>query len=127
MDRVGNKFITTIAIARNTEQQVVKASGAVAVAGTYYAPTNGIDVADYTEGLLFIDITALTAVTTLDFDVETYDGAKWYDLGVTIDQQTATGQVLVPLTNFGEKIRLKYVVGGAAHTATFSAKFIGKS
>ena len=122
-DRLRNNACNTIALVRNTERTVVKASGEITATGQ----TAAVDVADYTEGLLFVKITALTAVTTIDFTVETYDGAEWFNMGLTIAQQTATGELLIPVTNFGEQIRVTYAMGGAAHTATFAINFIGKS
>ncbi|KJR97957.1 MAG: hypothetical protein VR68_11645 [Peptococcaceae bacterium BRH_c4a] len=126
MDRLKNIFASTFGVVRNTKNQVVKASGAVTATG--YASTTGIDVADYIEGLLAIDITAVSGTTpTIDFAVETYDGAQWFNLGLTIAQKTGVSSFLVPITNFGEKIRLKHTVGGTTPSFTYGAKFIGKS
>lgn len=124
VDRLGNSYASTLAQVRNTRLIVLQDSSPVSVSGE----TEPINVGDYIEGLIGIDITAVSGTSpTCDFKVETLIGNKWYDTGTTIAQQTSAGQVLAKLTNFGESIRLKYTLGGTSPVFTFAATFLGKS
>lgn len=115
------------AVADSTSERVLHASAAVTASGQ----SVGVDVSSYTEALLFVDITAVSGTTpTLDLTVQTYDflSQQWFSVpGVTISQQTASGQVPVALTNFGETVRLNWVVGGTTPSFTFSASVVPKS
>lgn len=128
MDRIGTGFITSQGIADNTKEIVLQAEGTAVTANGSVA---GVDVSSYKEALLFIDVTAVTGSTpTLNLYVETYDfnSAKWYTVpGVTIAQITAAGQVVAALTNFGETIRLRAVVGGTSPSFTYGASVVAKS
>lgn len=108
-----------------TGELELKASGAVTANGT----SNSADVTIFEQGLLLIDITAVSGTTpTIDFKVQVKIAGDWVDLpGVTIAQQTAVGKVVTALNNIGKEIRVSYTVGGTAPSFTFSITFLGKN
>lgn len=108
-----------------TFELILKSSAAVTANGQ----SNPADVTSFEQGLLFIDITAVSGTSpTIDFKVQTKIAGEWVDLpGVTIAQQTAVGDVVTALTNFGKDIRLSYTVGGTTPSFTFSVTFLGKN
>lgn len=128
MDRVQNSFVSSEGIIENTKELVLQAEATVITAS---GNTGQIDISSYKEALLFLDVTAVggTASPTLTCFIDTYDfnSAKWYQLPVTITAITATGQTLVPFTNFGETIRLRFTVTGTTPSFTFGASVVAKS
>lgn len=128
MDRVGTNFVSTFATVTNTKE-ITFTPAATAV--TANGQSSVQDVSSYKEGILVIDITAVTGTTpTLNIAVQTYDflSGKWVTVpGVTVAQQTAVGTVAVAVTNFGEQMRLSYTVGGTTPSFTLSAGFTAKS
>jgi len=92
--------------------------------------TTPVNVAGWIEGLLFIDITAVSGTSpTLDITVEVGpESDDLYPAHTTVSQITTTGKVPpVKLTNFGEWLRLKMVVGGTSPSFTLKAIFQGKT
>ncbi len=80
------------------------------------AQSSAFDVSAYTEGQIFIDVTAEAAVSTLDITIQTSpDNVTWYT-HTTVGQITATGQTRQAITNFGNYLRIHYVVGGTSFT-----------
>ena len=125
MDRLKNNLAHTTAIVRNTKVFNLGPSGAVTVTGNTASPAI---VADYNEGLLLINISACAGTSpTCDFKLQTTDGDNWFDHPVSIAQQVSTGSVLASITNFGEKTRLKWTLGGTTPSFTFTSKFVAKS
>lgn len=92
-----------------TAEVVIKESSAITVTGQSVSQ----DVGQFSEGLLLIDITAVSGTTpTLDITVQTKINNTWMDIpGVTIAQQTAIATLAVALTNFGKDIRLSMTAG----------------
>lgn len=107
-----------------TNELTLKPSAAVTVNGQ----SNEAEVTLFDEGLLLIDITAVSGTSpTIDFVLQTKIAGSWVALpGVTIAQQTAVGKVVKTLTNIGKEIRLSYTLGGTAPSFTFSSTFLGK-
>lgn len=127
MDRIGSRYLESLGTARNTKDISLVAES---TAHTATGQTSGQDVSTYGEALLLIDVTAVAGTSpTCQFYVDTYDNqsAKWFQLPVTISSVTAVSQVVVPLTNFGEQIRLRYTLGGTSPSFTFGANVIAKS
>ena len=80
------------------------------------AQSTAFDVSAYTEGQIFIDVTAEGATSTLDITVQTGpDNATWYT-HTTVGQISATGQTRAAVTNFGNYLRISYTVGGTSFT-----------
>lgn len=127
MDRVQNSFVSAQAEVRNTQEITLHASAAEAASGN----SATFDVSNNFEGLLVIDITAVSGTTpTANFTLQTLDflSGKYVAVpNVTIAQQTAVGTVVVPVTNFGEKLRLVWTLGGTTPSFTFTAGFTAKS
>jgi len=74
------------------------------------------EVSAYTEGQIFVDVTAESGTSTLDITIQTSpDQVTWYT-HTTMSQISATGQVRQAITNFGKYIRVSYVVGGTSFT-----------
>lgn len=128
-DRVQNGFVTTQGEVRNTQEITLHASQAETASGN----TGAIDVSNNFEGLLVIDITAVSGTTpTINFFFETQDFLSGKYVAIpsvgTIAQQTGVATVAAATTNFGEKVRLRWVIGGTATpTFTFTAGFTAKS
>ena len=82
--------------------------------GTYTAATSystAFDVSAYSEAQIFINVTTRTDASTLDVTVQVSpDNTVWYT-HTAIAQITATGQYRTAITNFGNYVRIKYVVG----------------
>jgi hypothetical protein len=129
LDRIGTGFLNAEATADSTKEIVFLAPASPAV--TANGNTAGADVSSYTEALLFVDVTAVSGTTpTMNLYVDTYDfnSGQWYPVpSVAIAQQTAVGTLDVALTNFGEQIRLRWVVGGTTPSFTFQASVVPKS
>jgi hypothetical protein len=80
------------------------------------AQSTGFDVSAYTEGQIFIDVTVEVATTTLDVTIQTSpDNVTWYT-HTTVAQISATGQTRAAVSNFGNYLRINYVVGGTSFT-----------
>jgi hypothetical protein len=94
--------------------------------GTYTAATGystAVDVSAYTEGQIFINVTAEADTSTLDITVQVSpDNSVWYT-HTAVGQITATGQTRAAITNFGKWIRIKYVVGGTSFTYSVTGGF----
>lgn len=65
-----------------------------------------------------LDLTAVTAGTTLDVTIEdSLDGTNWNTIGTfTQATTTATRQVINVTTPFADRVRVKWVVVGTSYT-----------
>lgn len=94
--------------------------------GTYTAATGystGFDVSSYAEGQIFINVTAEADTSMLDVTVQVSpDNTTWYT-HTAIAQITATGQYRTAITNYGNYMRIKYVVGGTSFTFSITSVF----
>jgi len=94
--------------------------------GTYTAATSystAFDVSSYAEGQIFINVTAEADTSTLDVAVQVSpDNSVWYT-HTTVAQITATGQYRTALTNFGNYLRIKHIVGGTSFTYSITGVF----
>jgi hypothetical protein len=80
------------------------------------AQSSAFDVSAYTEGQIFIDVTAEAGTSTLDVIVQTSpDNVTWYT-HTTVAQITATGQTRAAVSNFGNYMRIAYTVAGTSMT-----------
>ncbi|MFA5423043.1 MAG: hypothetical protein WC374_04230 [Phycisphaerae bacterium] len=85
--------------------------------------TSAFDVSAYSEGQIFVDVTAESGTSTLDIIIQTSpDNVTWYT-HTTISQITATGQTRQAITNFGNYLRIYYTVGGTSFTFSVSGVF----
>lgn len=90
------------------------------------AQSSSFEVSAYAEGQIFVDVTAKVGTPTLDITVQTSpDNTTWYT-HTTLSQITSTGQVRQAITNFGNYIRINYVVG-ATTSITFSITGVFKN
>ena len=102
-------------------RQVVFLSGGLRTAAT--AQSTGFDVSAYTEGQIFIDVTAEASTSTLDITIQTSpDNAVWYT-HTTVGQISAIGQTRAAVTNFGNYMRINYTVGGTSFTFSVTGVF----
>ena len=101
------------------------ASGAEAATVT----SDARNVSGLHEGLVYIDVTAISGSSpTLDVTVEGSDASDGnFALLATEAQSTATGAQVLPITNFGEWIRVVSTIGGSTPSVTFKIIFVGKS
>jgi len=87
------------------------------------AQSTGFDVSAYTEGQIFIDVTVEAGTSTLDITVQTSpDNAVWYT-HTTVSQISAIGQTRAAVTNFGNYMRINYIVGGTSFTFSVTGVF----
>lgn len=85
--------------------------------------TSSFAVSAYTEGQLFVDVTAEAGTSTLDIIVQVSpDNVTWYT-HTTVSQITTIGQYRTALTNFGNYMRIYYTVGGTSFTFSVSGVF----
>lgn len=102
-------------IVRDSGVLVVLAASAARAASGDTGPLDNYDSADSLR--VQLDVTALTvgAGNTLDVVVEdTLDGSTWNVIG-TFAQKAATGREVINIsTPFGDIIRVRWTVGGAA-------------
>lgn len=95
---------------------------------------NGVklNVGDYNELTLFLDITVVSGTTpTLDIKVQGFDtlGSKWVDLGYAFAQKTTVSTDVLKLDNtkpFGKRIRAVATIAGTTPSFTFSLSAHGK-
>ncbi len=94
--------------------------------GTYTAATGystAFDVSSYSEGQVFINVTAEADTSTLDVTVQTSpDNSVWYT-HTAVTQITAAGQYRQAIANFGNYLRIKHVVGGTSFTYSVTGVF----
>ena len=87
------------------------------------AQSTGFDVSAYAEGQIFVDVMAEGGVSTLDITIQTSpDNAVWYT-HTTVGQISAIGQTRAAVTNFGNYMRINYVIGGTSFTFSVTAVF----
>lgn len=87
------------------------------------AQSTGFDVSSYSEGQIFIDVTVEAGTSTLDVTIQTSpDNAVWYT-HTTVGQISAIGQTRAAVTNFGNYLRINYVVGGTSFTFSVTGVF----
>jgi hypothetical protein len=87
------------------------------------AQSTAFDVSAYTEGQIFIDVTVEAGTSTLDITIQTGpDNATWYT-HTTVGQISAIGQTRTAITNFGNYLRINYIVGGTSFTFSVTGVF----
>lgn len=87
------------------------------------AQSTAFDVSAYTEGQIFIDVTVEAGTSTLDITIQTSpDNVTWYT-HTTVGQISAIGQTRAAITNFGNYLRINYVVGGTSFTFSVTGVF----
>ena len=102
---------------RKTRVITFLSSGAYTAATGY---STAFDVSAYTEGQLFVDVTVRDGSSTLDITIQTSpNNSTWYT-HTTVAQISATGQTRAAITNFGNYVRIKYIVGVTSMTYSVS-------
>lgn len=105
------------------DRRTKKITLASSAARTANGAGSAFDVGRFTEGLLFVEVTATAGTNpTLDLDLET--GPADDDLGYIHTepaQITAAGKTLVKLSNLGRWVRLSWQIGGGSPSFTFQA------
>lgn len=96
----------------------VKPSGPVTAGGN----TPDIDVSLAIEMIMFVDVTAVSGTSpTMDLFIESRDpvSGKYFVID-SITGITGVSQHVRRLTNFGDTIRVRWVLGGTSPSFTFS-------
>jgi hypothetical protein len=125
-DRIPAGFQDADVIIRSTRELNLHVSAARTASGN--APISQI-VGDYTEGLLDVDISAVSGTTpSVIFRLETKIKGRWRTVpNSATAAQTAQGSVQMPITNFGEEIRLAWTMTGTTPSFTFDSTFLVKT
>jgi len=116
---------------RATRQITMLSSTAVTASS---AATSSYLIDDYTEGTIYIDVTAESGVSTLDVQVQSSpDNSEWYtfdesekvetDNFVTSDKIVETGNYVINISNIGKYIRCYYTVTGTSMTFSINSVF----
>ena len=106
---------------RRTEKKTVLSSQAVAAATN----TSSMYVGDYTEALVYFDVTAESGTDpTLDPVVQvSHDDSEWFS-HTTMTQIAATGNSLVKLTNIGTYLRVNIPAPGGSSTPSMTLSIV---
>lgn len=125
-DRIQPGFQDADVQIRSCKEFPLHVSAARIVSGS--APITAV-VGDYAEGLLDIDISAVTGTTpSTIFRLETKIKGRWRTVpGSTSAAQTGVGSVTLPITNFGDEVRLAWTMTGTTPSFTFDSSFIAKT
>lgn len=104
-----------------TQDHTLKASGEVTATGT----SDWLDVSEYLEGQVLVNCSAVDSGASVTLTIEaTNKGQNIVYTHTTFTAINGTGVSFKALTQFGAKIRLKWVP--AVDGVTFSAIFVGK-
>lgn len=123
-DRIPVGYLEARVGVRSCKEFLIHASAEETVDGA----TDSIVVGDYSEGLLYLDATALAGTSlSVAFKLQTKIGGVWMDHSLSITAVTVAAKQLLPVTNFGDEIRLSYDLNGTTTGITFSANFLAKS
>ena len=111
---IAEAVVPSPARADDRKTRVITLLGTGTKTGT--GQSTAFDVSAYTEGQIFIDVTSEGGVSTLDITIQASpDNVTWYT-HTTVGQISATGQTRAAVTNFGNYMRINYVVGGTSFT-----------
>jgi opacity protein-like surface antigen len=117
-------LFSAVQAADHATRTITFLSSGVKTAAT--AQSTAFDVSAYQEGQIFVDVTVKTGTPTLDITIQTSpDNVTWFT-HTTMTQITATGQVRQAITNFGNYMRINYVVGSTT-SYTFSVVGVFKN
>jgi hypothetical protein len=108
---------------RKTGNKVFEASAAH-TAGTEYS--TGFLVENYAEGVLLVNVSAMTGTPALRLVAETSEDNETYYYHSEIATITATGATAYPITNFGKYLRMKEVISGTTDV-TFKIEGVFKN
>lgn len=87
------------------------------------AQSTAFDVSAYAEGQIFVDVTAEASTSTLDITIQSSPDNVTFYTHTTMSQITATGQTRQAITNYGNYVRVYYVVGGTSFTFSIVGVF----
>lgn len=87
-----------------------------------------IDLGFADEAIVFLDVTAVSGTApTLDVKIQVADpNGAYYDLA-SFTQVTAVGRQARQISNFGQKAKIVYTIGGTTPSFTFSVTAISKT
>lgn len=86
-------------------------SSATYTAGTTYS--SGFLVDKYHEGVLLVNVTAVSGTPTLDITIQTSDDNSTYYHHSDMEQIRIVSSTAFKLSNFGKYVRIKHVVAGS--------------
>lgn len=94
--------------------------------------SGSMDVGNYTEVTLYLDVTVVTGTTpTLNIDIETsHNDTDWFDFATTLSFAEATGvttEVVEKSGTLGRFIRAAAIIGGTTPDFTFSLIAVAKA
>ncbi len=109
---------------RYTQKHILSPTAARAVDGQ----SNPVNSSEYKEAILFFKVDAASGTTPkLKFTIQVSpDGTNWFD-DVSLPYITAAGNTREKIMNFGNYVRVKWVITGTLPSFTFSVEFMGKS
>lgn len=89
---------------------------------------SALQVEEFIEGRVFLDVTAVSGTTpSLTVRIEdSWDGSTWWN-HTNFSAVSAATQKAVSLTTFGKYIRCKWNMTGTSPSFTFSVVFQGKT
>lgn len=99
-------------------------SSAAHTAGTEYS--SGFLVENYAEGVLLVNVSAISGTPTLRIWAETSEDNETYYYHSAIATINATGATAYFLTNFGKYLRTKTVISGVT-SATYTIEGVFKN
>lgn len=81
-----------------------------------------IDVSDYLYGIIFVDVTAVSGTSpTLTIIIESQDPVSLKYAEITRKENITTiGTYAIQISNFGNKIRVRWILGGTTPSFTLS-------
>ena len=100
------------------------ASSAAYTAGT--TNSSGFLVGAYHEGVLLVNVTAVSGTPTLDIDIQTSDDNTTYYHHSRLDQIRIVSATALQLTNLGRYVRITHTVAGST-SMTYTIKGVFKN
>lgn len=100
---------------------------APSVARTANGQSEPLDVSEYLEAQVLLDITAVAGTSpTFDLVIEaSHDKASWVT-HTAFAQKTGAGKDLKTLSNLGRFLRARWTLGGTTPSFTCSVQLVGK-
>jgi len=92
-------------------KEITFGASATYTAGTTYS--SGFLVSAYHEGVLLINVTAVSGTPTLDITIQTSDDNSTYYHHSDTDQIRIVSSTAFKLSNLGKYVRIKHVVAGS--------------
>lgn len=136
IDSNGNVILSSLPTGVNDIGNTLKGVQEITVLASSARTSSGntaeIDIGNYKEAVIFLDVTAFSGTSpTLDVKFQTQDpvSLKWFDVTeLTFAQATGVvGEMKSKSGMLGSKLRCVYTLGGTSPSFTFSVGLIAKS